>query len=554
MDSSSVTIAWHSRYWESGAENGGLLSWTSRASGGASLKSGVPSSITSSEVSIGHDIVNNGNNGLSPAFVQETNENGKSEGAASSSNTSASRNGLASSLLKVKGSKSKVKSFSEEDDDDDMGAEDDDEEWRGGIVAGRGTVDEDDSYDEDDDIMLDDQAGEGEDNGSLENDKDSDWQWAAAAAGDILDNLGSQLTDDVGGDGDGVHRRKSRKAEGGVGNGSRNSRKKRQSSFFIGKTKGLNEGDGGESMQKDVALLESSIANMESDEEYTRGGFNGDSSRFPYLERGNDLEQRVKHISPENIDKEASEGAEEDGTDADHRKTGNNPGNEPVKGKGSLGILSLTTTRAPSKQSTILGIPSTNNNHYQNKNGESSGSAAALTAPSTSLSSGVRKSTGVTYKVEYYSAEEVRSEWLLGATDVSVEIFTLQYLKPNTEYIFFVRAVSPEGIVSAPSPLSESVITHISTSNRNNEDLELARERLDMGIVVLLKNAYPTSSTSIKIEWQVRSKSEHFCDIVKMISIPDVLTRLINYRGSETNIYIYKPINERRTPTQSDIP
>ncbi|ODM99458.1 Roundabout 2 [Orchesella cincta] len=121
---------------------------------------------------------------------------------------------------------------------------------------------------------------------------------------------------------------------------------------------------------------------------------------------------------------------------------------------------------------------------------------------------GVKNSNSITYKVEYYSADELRSEWLLGATDVPVEMFTLQYLKPNTEYIFFVRAVSPEGIVSGPSPLSDSATTHISTNNnRNNDDLEMARSQLSEGIVVLLKNAYPTSSTSIKIEWQMLLKS-----------------------------------------------
>ncbi|CAG7721014.1 unnamed protein product, partial [Allacma fusca] len=109
----------------------------------------------------------------------------------------------------------------------------------------------------------------------------------------------------------------------------------------------------------------------------------------------------------------------------------------------------------------------------------------------------------LTYKVEYYSAEEVRTEWLLGATNVPSEIFTLHYLKPNTEYIFMVRSVSPDGLVSAPSPFSESVTTSMTGSKNSQIDMATASEQLKSAIVVILRQAYATSSTSIRIEWQI---------------------------------------------------
>ena len=109
----------------------------------------------------------------------------------------------------------------------------------------------------------------------------------------------------------------------------------------------------------------------------------------------------------------------------------------------------------------------------------------------------------VTYKVEYYSADEVRTEWLLGATNVPHEIITLHYLKPNTEYIFFVRSVTADGLVSSPSLFSDSVITSMSGSKNSQNDLATARSKLEATVAVVLKQAYPTSATTVRIEWQV---------------------------------------------------
>lgn len=108
-------------------------------------------------------------------------------------------------------------------------------------------------------------------------------------------------------------------------------------------------------------------------------------------------------------------------------------------------------------------------------------------------------------KVEYYSAEETKTEWLLGATNVAEQTFTLKHLKPNTEYIFFVRTVSSEGAVSGPSPFSDPVKTlHVGSKSTEMELIvQQAKTKLTEGIVVILKNVYATSSTSIRIEWQV---------------------------------------------------
>jgi hypothetical protein len=111
-------------------------------------------------------------------------------------------------------------------------------------------------------------------------------------------------------------------------------------------------------------------------------------------------------------------------------------------------------------------------------------------------------------KVEYYSTKETKSEWLLGATNVAEQTFTLYHLKSNAEYTFFIRSVSPEGAVSGPSPLSDPVRTlHVGSKSTELElVLEQARRKLCDTIVVILKNVYATSSTSLRIEWQVKKK------------------------------------------------
>ncbi len=87
---------------------------------------------------------------------------------------------------------------------------------------------------------------------------------------------------------------------------------------------------------------------------------------------------------------------------------------------------------------------------------------------------------------------------------MSEQTFTLKHLKPNAEYIFFIRSVSADGTaISGPSPLSLPIRTLHSGNTELEALLQTARTKLGASIVVILKNVYATSSTSVKIEWQV---------------------------------------------------
>lgn len=130
-------------------------------------------------------------------------------------------------------------------------------------------------------------------------------------------------------------------------------------------------------------------------------------------------------------------------------------------------------------------------------------STSTTTTMKTSTTQKMLKKAALTYRVEYYSGNEKRSEWLLGGADIMIPIFTVHYLKPSTEYVFIVRAVSPEGILSPPSEMSERVSTN--APNGRNSDVQKAREMLNAEIVLILQKAYATSSTSVKLEWKVSS-------------------------------------------------
>lgn len=75
-------------------------------------------------------------------------------------------------------------------------------------------------------------------------------------------------------------------------------------------------------------------------------------------------------------------------------------------------------------------------------------------------------------------------------------------LKPDTSYVFVVRAENSQGI-SVPSEMSEEAHTQ-GTHLRDVpiHQINEARSRLATK-VILLKNLTPTSSTTVKITWEV---------------------------------------------------
>lgn len=106
-------------------------------------------------------------------------------------------------------------------------------------------------------------------------------------------------------------------------------------------------------------------------------------------------------------------------------------------------------------------------------------------------------------------------------------------LKPDTSYVFVVRAENSQGI-SVPSEMSEEAHTQ-GTHLRDVpiHQINEARSRLATK-VILLKNLTPTSSTTVKITWEV-------CNSIILISF--LLKAYILYFSlfffSYSTIFIY---------------
>lgn len=80
--------------------------------------------------------------------------------------------------------------------------------------------------------------------------------------------------------------------------------------------------------------------------------------------------------------------------------------------------------------------------------------------------------------------------------------FQIGDLKPDTSYIFLVRAENSHG-VSVPSPVS-NVVRTLGADRRAVPKYELDEARARLGTkVVQLRDVQPISSTSVRLMWEV---------------------------------------------------
>lgn len=93
--------------------------------------------------------------------------------------------------------------------------------------------------------------------------------------------------------------------------------------------------------------------------------------------------------------------------------------------------------------------------------------------------------------------------WVIVAKRISGPAYTEYNLKPGVSYTFVVRAENSHGL-SPPSQPSEPVT--LESLGSWNEDIEI-RHALNERMLVELTDIIPISSSSVKLIWEVRSKS-----------------------------------------------
>lgn len=97
------------------------------------------------------------------------------------------------------------------------------------------------------------------------------------------------------------------------------------------------------------------------------------------------------------------------------------------------------------------------------------------------------------------------------------DIQQVENLKPDTSYVFMVRAENSHGL-SIPSALSAIVKTGGTNTIITQQSLEEARERLGTKVIDF-KELFPISSTSVRIKWEVCKPKYHLCNPRKIYNI-----------------------------------
>ncbi|PVD27655.1 hypothetical protein C0Q70_12822 [Pomacea canaliculata] len=113
----------------------------------------------------------------------------------------------------------------------------------------------------------------------------------------------------------------------------------------------------------------------------------------------------------------------------------------------------------------------------------------------------VGKSPVFNYIVEYFS-HETPEGWVRASESVPRESYTVRNLKPETTYVFIVRAQNSFGL-SEPSPVSDSVETR---ERRTSFAINMPREEIEKelgGIVVEIRKGEAVNSSVIQVEWEV---------------------------------------------------
>ncbi|XP_028612085.1 roundabout homolog 2 isoform X1 [Grammomys surdaster] len=104
------------------------------------------------------------------------------------------------------------------------------------------------------------------------------------------------------------------------------------------------------------------------------------------------------------------------------------------------------------------------------------------------------------YIIEAFS-QSVSNSWQTVANHVKTTLYTVRGLRPNTIYLFMVRAINPQGL-SDPSPMSDPVRTQdISPPAQGVDHRQVQKELGD--VIVRLHNPVVLTPTTVQVTWTV---------------------------------------------------
>uniref|UniRef100_A0A8C3L4C8 Roundabout guidance receptor 2 n=1 Tax=Chrysolophus pictus TaxID=9089 RepID=A0A8C3L4C8_CHRPC len=109
------------------------------------------------------------------------------------------------------------------------------------------------------------------------------------------------------------------------------------------------------------------------------------------------------------------------------------------------------------------------------------------------------------YIIEAFS-QSVSNSWQTVANHVKTTLYTVRGLRPNTIYLFMVRAINSQGL-SDPSPMSDPVRTQdISPPAQGVDHRQVQKELGD--VIVRLHNPVVLTPTTVQVTWTVDRQSQ----------------------------------------------
>ncbi|GAB5576350.1 roundabout homolog 2 isoform X6 [Prionailurus iriomotensis] len=104
-------------------------------------------------------------------------------------------------------------------------------------------------------------------------------------------------------------------------------------------------------------------------------------------------------------------------------------------------------------------------------------------------------------QVNSFQVQSVSNSWQTVANHVKTTLFTVRGLRPNTIYLFMVRAINPQGL-SDPSPMSDPVRTQdISPPAQGVDHRQVQKELGD--VIVRLHTPVVLTPTTVQVTWTV---------------------------------------------------
>uniref|UniRef100_A0A2K6FGU7 Roundabout guidance receptor 2 n=1 Tax=Propithecus coquereli TaxID=379532 RepID=A0A2K6FGU7_PROCO len=143
------------------------------------------------------------------------------------------------------------------------------------------------------------------------------------------------------------------------------------------------------------------------------------------------------------------------------------------------------------------------------------------------------------YIIEAFS-QSVSNSWQTVANHVKSTLYTVRGLRPNTVYLFMVRAINPQGL-SDPSPMSDPVRTQdISPPAQGVDHRQVQKELGD--VIVRLHTPVVLTPTTVQVTWTV-SFQRLFQLLETIVSHIHFPLFQIWCLGNETRFHINKTVD-----------